>query len=88
TMGFGLAFFILLMSPFISIVNNQPKLKYVLILLSITFSLSSITHSHLALLERESAFKKLSMVEVSSAAISVFIVLIFAYSGFWVYWLV
>ncbi|SAP64587.1 polysaccharide biosynthesis protein [Raoultella planticola] len=88
TMGFGLAFFILLMSPFISMVYNQPKLMYVLILLSITFPLSCSASAHLALLERESAFKKISMVEVSSSAISVIIALILAYSGFGVYSLV
>ncbi|WP_446912455.1 oligosaccharide flippase family protein, partial [Klebsiella pneumoniae] len=61
---------------------------YVLILLSITFPLSCSASAHLALLERESAFKKISMVEVSSSAISVIIALILAYSGFGVYSLV
>ncbi|WME29979.1 oligosaccharide flippase family protein [Klebsiella pneumoniae] len=60
----------------------------VLILLSITFPLSCSASAHLALLERESAFKKISMVEVSSSAISVIIALILAYSGFGVYSLV
>ena len=87
-MGFGLAFFMLLMSPFISMVYNQPKLMYVLIFLSIIFPLSCSASAHLALLERESAFKKISLVEVSSSLISVIVALILAYSNYGVYSLV
>jgi len=87
-LGFSLAVLIILLAPFIAIVYHQSELTQVLVLLSITFPLSSCAATHLALMERESKFKSISMIEVSSSLISVIIAVIFANLGFGVYSLV
>lgn len=87
-LGFSLAVVIVLLSPVISIVYHQPELTPVLMLLSITFPLSSSAATHLALMERESKFKLISIIEVSSSLISVIVAVILANLGFGVYSLV
>ena len=75
-------------SPLVAQLYDQIELKNVLFLLSITFPLSSCAAVHLALLERESKFKKISLIEVSSSLFSVVIAIIMANLGFGVYSLV
>lgn len=87
-MGCGLAIITCLASPLIAKVYNQPELIPVLIMLSITFPLSSCAAAHLALMERESHFKKVSMIEVSSALVSVIFAVVLANMGYGVYSLV
>ncbi|HGF0122957.1 lipopolysaccharide biosynthesis protein [Klebsiella variicola] len=87
-LGLFLAFIIVAISPLFSSLFNAPELTNVLILLSITFPFSSIAATHLALLERESLFKKISTIEISSSLISVVFAIIMANLGFGVYSLV
>ncbi|ATA18611.1 PST family polysaccharide transporter [Gibbsiella quercinecans] len=87
-MGCVLAIITCLTSPLIAKVYNQPELIPVLIMLSITFPLSSCAAAHLALMERESRFKKVSMIEVSSALTSVIFAVVLANIGYGVYSLV
>ncbi len=87
-MGCALAIITCLASPLIAKVYNQPELIPVLIMLSITFPLSSCAAAHLALMERESHFKKVSMIEVSSALVSVIFAVVLANMGYGVYSLV
>ncbi|HAX1642430.1 TPA: oligosaccharide flippase family protein, partial [Escherichia coli] len=66
-MGVGLCIIVLGSSSFIASLYHQDKLFYVLVILSVVFPLSSCAAAHLALLERESQFKKISIIEVSSS---------------------
>lgn len=87
-MGFFLAIVIFSSSTFIAAVYHQPKLVHVLMLLSLTFPLSSCASAHLALLERDSLFKKISMIEITSSLVSVIVAIIMANMGYGVYSLV
>lgn len=87
-MGIGLAIVICIASPLIANIYNQPELLPVLIMLSITFPLSSCAAAHLALMERESLFKKISKIEISSAIVSVVFAVVLANNGYGVYSLV
>ncbi|HIB9002822.1 TPA: lipopolysaccharide biosynthesis protein [Raoultella ornithinolytica] len=87
-LGFSLATAIILLSPIVARIYNQPELTQVLMLLSITFPLSSCAATHLALMERESQFRLISIIEVSSSLISVIVAVILANFGFGVYSLV
>lgn len=87
-MGVGLAIVIALSSPFFSYLYHQPKLIPILLLLSITFPLSSSAAAHLALLERDSKFRQISLIEISSSLVSVLVAIILANLGFGVYSLV
>lgn len=87
-LGLGLAIVISVSAPLISSIYEQPQLINVLMLLSITFPLSSSAATHLALMERESKFKVISMIEVSSSVISVIVAVVLANLGFGVYSLV
>lgn len=87
-MGVGLAILILVSSPVIATVYNQPKLFYVLVFLSLTFPLSSSAAAHLALLERDSKFKTISIIEITSSLFAVIIAIVMANLGYGVYSLV
>lgn len=87
-LGFSLAAAIVLLSPLVAKIYHQPELTQVLMFLSITFPLSSCAATHLALMERESKFRLISIIEVSSSLISVTIAVILANLGFGVYSLV
>lgn len=87
-MGIGICFVISLSSQIFAEIYGQPKLTMVLILLSLTFPLSSCAATHLALLERNSRFKEISKIEIFSSAISLIVALTLAYKGFGVYSLV
>ena len=87
-MGLGIAICIILSSPLISYFFREPKLIMVLLCISIIFPLSSSSSAHLALLERESKFKKIASVEIASSLIGVLVALFLAYKNFGVYSLV
>lgn len=87
-MGLSLAIIVAVSAPFVSSFYGQVKLFPVLILLSITFPLSSCAATHLALLERESRFKTISFIEVSSSIIAVIVAITMANMGFGVFSLV
>ncbi|HHS9923471.1 TPA: MOP flippase family protein [Klebsiella quasipneumoniae subsp. similipneumoniae] len=87
-LGICLCIFVIVLSPFIAGLYDQPKLANVLLLLSITFPLSSCASAHLALFERESMFKKISFIEISSSFMSIVIAITLANYGFGVYSLV
>ncbi|HEP1062505.1 lipopolysaccharide biosynthesis protein [Klebsiella aerogenes] len=87
-LGIGLCIVIAATSPIIAHVYEQPELNRVLLFLSLTFPLSSCAAVHLALLERDSKFKIVSLIEVSSSLFSVIVAVILANLGFGVYSLV
>lgn len=86
--GILISIVIIISSGIISEFYEQPKLESVLLLLSVIFPLSSMSSSHLALLERNSQFKRISFIEVSSSFISVVIAITMAKLGYGVYSLV
>lgn len=88
TLGIVIGLIISMLSPVISTIYSQPKLIPILLLVSITFPISSCTSAHLSLLERKSAFKTISFIEISSSLMSAVIAFIMANSGFGVYSLV
>lgn len=87
-MGLILAIVIIISAPFVASFYGQVKLFPVLILLSITFPLSSCAATHLALLERDSHFKIISFIEVSSSIVAVIVAISMANMGFGVFSLV
>lgn len=87
-MGVGLCIIVLCSSSLIASIYHQPKLLYVMIMLSVVFPLSSCAAAHLALLERESQFRKVSIIEVSSSLVSVIVAIVLANMGFGVFSLV
>lgn len=72
----------------LSMLYGYPELFSVLMLLGISFPLSSCAATHLALLERDSRFKTISRIEVTSALTSVVVAIVMANYGFGVYSLV
>ncbi|HBV3334815.1 TPA: oligosaccharide flippase family protein, partial [Klebsiella pneumoniae] len=87
-MGFGLFVLVFAGSSVISSLYHQPKLNLVLMLLSFTFPLSSCAAAHLALLERDSKFKIVSRIEISSSLTSLVLAITLANMGFGVFSLV
>jgi len=87
-MGVALMIIVCALSPVISSIYNQPELIYILISLSIVFPLASTAAAHLALLQRESKFKIISAVEITSALISLIIAIVAALNDFGVYSLI
>lgn len=87
-MGCCICIVICISSSWIASFYSQPKLEYVLLFISIIFPLSSCSAAHLALMERESKFKTISVIEVSSSFVSVVVAVIMAHMGFGVYSLV
>lgn len=87
-MGVMIAIIISLSSPLIADVYRQPQLENVLIIISVIFPLSSCASVHLSLMERDSRFKRISFIEVSSSLTSVIVAIFLAKSGFGVYSLV
>nr|WP_081354923.1 lipopolysaccharide biosynthesis protein [Pluralibacter gergoviae] len=86
--GFGLMVALVSISGWFSQFYHQPELVSVIILLSLTFPMSSCASVHLALLERESSFKKVSFIEINSSLISVVVAIVLANMGYGVYSLV
>ncbi|WP_273890488.1 lipopolysaccharide biosynthesis protein [Serratia marcescens] len=87
-MGLTIAGIIVIFSPVIAYVFHEPRLIAVLCLLAISFPLASSASAHMALLERDSKFKKVASIEISSSVVAVIVAIIMAYQGFGVYSLV
>ncbi|QGY32301.1 lipopolysaccharide biosynthesis protein [Pantoea cypripedii] len=79
---------IILIAKPLAALYEQPELFSILILLGISFPLSGLAATHLALLERSSKFKTVSRIEVTAALTSMVIALAMANYGFGVYSLV
>lgn len=84
-MGAAVAILIILLSPLIAHYFGQPRLTPVLCLLALTFPLASSASSHLALLERDSKFKKIAGIEASSSLIATVVGVMAALAGWGVY---
>ncbi|MEH9277957.1 lipopolysaccharide biosynthesis protein [Klebsiella pneumoniae] len=80
--GFLIALMIIALSPLVSFFYDEKNLTLILIYLSIIFPLSSTAAAHLALLERESRFKKISIIEISSSIIALLVAILLANLGF------
>lgn len=87
-MGCILAIIVCAISPLIAELYNQDRLVEILICMSIIFPLSSCASAHLALMQRESKFKKISFVEIFSSVISLIIALVAAFNGMGVFSLI
>lgn len=88
SMGVGIGVIIVILSPFISFLFHQEKLITVLCLLAISFPLASSSSSHLALLERDSKFRSIAFIEITSSATAVILAITLAYMNWGVYSLV
>ncbi len=86
--GVILAFFIALVSPFAAQYFNQLSLVPILLLLALTFPITSFASSHLALMERQSQFKKIAYIESCSSLIATILAILAAYNEWGVYSLV
>ncbi len=87
-MGLLIALCMVLLSPIIASLFHEPRLIMILCLLAISFPIASTASAHLALLERDSSFKKIAGIEISSSLVSVVVAIILAYLNFGVYSLV
>lgn len=88
SMGCVVCLVIMLGAPYASYFFQQDSLMYVLLMLAIGFPIASSSSVHLALLERESAFKTVARIEIFSSSLGLTLAIISAYCGFGVYSLV
>ncbi|MEE3660417.1 MOP flippase family protein [Brenneria sp. g21c3] len=86
----GISIFVLVFfcSGIISDFFNEPDISGTIKLISFAFPINSVTAIHLALLERESKFNKVAVVEMLSSITSLTIAIVCAVSGAGVYSLV
>ncbi|MGK4328823.1 MOP flippase family protein [Lonsdalea quercina] len=81
-MGLGVCLVVVLISPVVSSFFNQDKLVLILCLLSLSFPLGSSSAAHLALLERQSQFKKVAFIEITSSLFSFVVAVTLAVMGY------
>lgn len=86
--GIVVFFLVFLGAPLIASFFNEPLLINVLRLVAFSFPINSATAIHLSLLERDSKFSKIAIVEVGSSVFALFIAIIFSIKGAGVYSLV
>ncbi|HBQ5443068.1 TPA: oligosaccharide flippase family protein, partial [Klebsiella pneumoniae] len=88
--SFGVVVFFLVFfgAPLIASFFNEPLLINVLRLVAFSFPINSATAIHLSLLERDSNFSKIAIVEVASSVFALFIAILFSMNGAGVYSLV
>lgn len=84
-LGLGVFVVVLIASPYIASFFHQPKLTSVLSILAFSFPIVSSTAIHLSLLERESRFNKIAIIEISSSVTALLIAIVLAYNGAGVY---
>jgi O-antigen/teichoic acid export membrane protein len=77
-----------LAAPLIALFYKQPLVSPMLRVLSLSFAITSVTTVHEAMLNRGMAFRKLAIVEIGAAALSLVVAIAFAYSGHGVWSLV
>lgn len=87
-MGISIAIIIMGSSPLIAHLFNETALVPVLLCLAVSFPLASLGTVQQALLERESYFQKVAIIEITSSALALMVALSMAYKGFGVYSLV
>lgn len=87
-MGVGLMLGLVLISPSMATIFDQPKLELVLMLLSVTFPIASASAAHQALLERDSNFRVIAAIESTSSFLALVVALVVAYNGGGVYSLI
>lgn len=87
-LGFVVFIAIFSLSPFFSNFYNEPRLKYVLWALSFNYLFLGSSSLHLSLMERESKFKIISKIEMSSYGIGLLVAIVMAKMNFGVYSLV
>ncbi|HBR1047228.1 TPA: MOP flippase family protein [Klebsiella pneumoniae] len=86
--GIIIGVIVFFLSPVIASVYKQDELISVLMLLSLIFPLSSCAATHLALLERDSRFKRISYIEITSSLSGLIVAIFLANLGFGIYSLV
>ena len=79
TMGTVIAIVIALFSPLIATAFKEPRLTDILLLLSISFPIASSGSTHLALLERNSKFMIVSLIELSAGILALIAAIIGLY---------
>jgi O-antigen/teichoic acid export membrane protein len=67
--GFASCLVISASSPLVALAFNEPALKLLLIVLSLSFPIGSSGTAHLALLERSGSFRSIGIAEVASAVV-------------------
>lgn len=88
TMGVGLCILIILCTPLIELLFKNEKLDNILYLLCFCFPLASIGSAHQALMERNSHFKKIAIIELLSSLSGFVVALLVAINNGGVYALV
>lgn len=83
-----ITFIIIIFSPFVASFFNESKLIYVLPILSLSFPIMGLGSVQLSLLERDSIFKPVAIIEILASFISLLLAIISAFIGFGVYSLV
>ena len=81
TMGTVIAIVIALFSPLIATAFKEPRLTDILLLLSISFPIASSGSTHLALLERNSKFMIVSLIELSAGILALIAAIILGLYG-------
>jgi PST family polysaccharide transporter len=74
-----------LSAPFIAWFYNDPRLKVITIISSMTFLLAGLSTQHTALLRRNLSFQKIAMIEIISIALSTIGSILIALNGYG-YW--
>jgi PST family polysaccharide transporter len=87
-MGCVVGFTLAINAQFIAAAFKEPLLKNILVLLSITFPIVSSSAAHQAIQERNSKFKSVALIEITSSSIALVVAIISAYLKGGVYSLV
>lgn len=87
-MGCAVGVTLAMSAQFIAAAFREPLLENILILLSITFPIVSSSATHQAMQERNSQFKSVALIDISSSTIALIVAIISAYLNEGVYSLV
>lgn len=69
------------LAPLAALFYRQPLVANMLRVLALSFAITSVTIVHWAMLNREMSFRRLAIVEIVAAFISLIVAILFAYSG-------
>lgn len=86
--GFTMMFIVIIISPLISNYFSQPKLVFILFLLSLSFPIMALSTVHKASIEKDQNFKITTNIEIFSSIIALSIAVVLAHSKLGVYSLV
>jgi O-antigen/teichoic acid export membrane protein len=81
----GLTVLLIVLSPLVSWFYNEPRLKLITIVMAISFIFNGLSTQHLALLQRNMQFYRITVNEITATTISTGIAIILAWRG-WGYW--